>query len=569
MQSLDLGLIEQLRAAGMRFGGSWTRRKSSLLSRCAARAIDDARCLVEYHDCLLLLLAYPERANLLAVAEGELARVARAARTLAESGSARERAPLAGTGIAWSEVSHAFSFEIARWLADEYPEYADIQTLGEGGDLLQNVLRHAMPGIEFELLAPERFTPEEFLARARGARDGSTLAWLVPQPLRLPCSEAIREQLFDALRLFIRVAPKDGPLSRTFARGLKAPTYFHTTQLLKTVYPPALIGQPLPPARRLTEEERRRALDCARGVLVMLGRETEPLTYGSPSEVEYFELDRGIGIALYFMQPRWRFAIDSHVGFMLFKNGIPTGYGGGWPFLDTCKIGINIFAPFRGGESAFLFCQVLRVYRQRFEPARFVVEPYQFGAANREGLMSGAFWFYYRLGFRPVGAPQANLAAAEFARISDERFYRSPVPVMRRLTRSNIELRLPTADDADVAVCDPADLSLAVSRWIAEVHRGDRAAARKKALRYVTSALDVGDVSGWSSGERQAFRSLSLLLALVSDLSGWSARERRDCIAMMRAKGGDEARYFILARRHRRFREAMVAIAAAEVSCAA
>lgn len=569
VQPLDLGLIEQLRAAGTRFGGSWTERKSSLLDRCAARTLDDARCLVDYHDCLLFLLAYPERAKLLAAAERELARVAGAARTIAQCGNVRERARLGGTGIAWSAVSYAFSFEITRWLANEYPEHAKIQCFGEGGELLQNVFRHAMPGMEFELLAPSRFEPGQFLARACGRRGGSSLAWVVAHLQRLPCSDAIRDQLFDALRLFVRVEPEDGPLSRTFARGPTGQTHFHVTDLLRSVDPPALIAQPLPPARRLTAQERRLVLDCARGALVMLGRETEPLTYGSPSGVEYFELERGVGIGLCFMQPQWRSAIDSHVGFMLFKNRIPVGYGGGWPFLDTCKIGVNIFAPFRGGESAFLFCQVLRVYRQRFEPARFLVEPYQFGADNREGLMSGAFWFYYRLGFRPVGAAQAQLAAAEFARISAERFYRSPLPVMRRLTRTNIELRLPVADDAEIADCDPADLSLAVSRCIAEAHGGDRAAAQKKALRDVAAALGVREMSGWPSGERQAFGSLSLLLALVPDLPAWSARERRECVTLMRAKGGDEARYFILARRHRRFREAMVAIAAAEASCAA
>lgn len=567
-QSLDLNLIGQLRVAGARYGGRWTARKSRLLDRCAARALDHPRCLVEYHDCLLFLLAYPEHARLLSAAERELARVALAARTIAERGSARERRRLCGTGIAWSEVSFGFSFEIARWLAQRYPDHADIQCFGEGGELPQNVLRLGVPGMEFELLAPERLAPEEFLMRARGPRGGSALGWLVAQMQQLPCSEAIRDQLFETLHAFIRVEPRDTPLSRTFARGPLADTHFHGDGLLRDVDPPALIAEPLPPPRRLSVPQRSGLLACARAMLIMLGRETEPLTYGSPSCVEYFQLGRGLGIALYYMRPERRFAIDSHVGFMLFKNTIPVGYGGGWPFLDTCKIGVNMFAPFRGGESAFCFCQVLRAYRQRFEPVRFVVEPYQFGAGNREGLTSGAFWFYYRLGFRPIEPTQAQLAEAEFVRISAERFYRSPLSVMRRLTRSNIELRLAAAGDAEIADCDPADLSLAVSRRIAHEHGGDRAAAGEVALRYVTSSLGVRDMSGWSGGERQAFGSLSLLLALVPRLSEWSVRERRACVALMRAKGGDEARYFVLARRHRRFREAMIAIAAAEASCA-
>ena len=41
---------------------------------------------------------------------------------------------------------------------------------------------------------------------------------------------------------------------------------------------------------------------------------------------------------------------------------------------------------------------VLRTYAQLFAVERFVVEPYQFGARNREALESGALWFYFRLG---------------------------------------------------------------------------------------------------------------------------------------------------------------------------
>src|SRR4029078_4758064 len=129
-----------------------------------------------------------------------------------------------------------------------------------------------------------------------------------------------------------------------------------------------------------------------------------------------YDLGRGVGIALFSASPRARDPLDSHIGYMLCKNSIPGGYGGGWPFLGTCKIGINIFAPFRGGESAFLMASVLRTYAQLFAVERFLVEPYQFGAANREGLESGAFWFYFRLGFRPVEPEVRAVALEEFGR---------------------------------------------------------------------------------------------------------------------------------------------------------
>ena len=116
--------------------------------------------------------------------------------------------------------------------------------------------------------------------------------------------------------------------------------------------------------------------------------------------------------------------LDSTLATSCSKNRVPIAYGGGWPFLGTCKIGISIFAPFRGGESAFLMVSVLRVYAQLFAVERFVVEPYQFGAGNREGLESGAFWFYFRLGFRPVEPKLHAVALDEFEQMRRKPGYR-------------------------------------------------------------------------------------------------------------------------------------------------
>jgi len=49
--------------------------------------------------------------------------------------------------------------------------------------------------------------------------------------------------------------------------------------------------------------------------------------------------------------------------FMMFKNGYPMAYGGGWLFGKRSLLGINIFESFRGGESAFVFAQLLRTYK--------------------------------------------------------------------------------------------------------------------------------------------------------------------------------------------------------------
>ena len=555
---LAAATIAALRACANQYGSEPAARKAALLRECAARALIDPDALLAYHDCLLFLLAYPESADLHATARRELARVAGTARIMIEDGSARTRARLANSGVAWAPMTIALGHDIARWLVTSYPRNGEIDSFDDAGASLPELLRHALPPMEFELLAADDVASEDFLAQASEGHRGTRLSWLVAQFARLPCTEGLREQLFDSLNAYITINPGATALSRTFVRGLATRTFFHRSPLQRVVDPLAMLAEPLAPPRALSPAERLLLLDAGRAMLASLGRETDAIAAAATGGIEYHTLGSGVAIALYTMVPGRRLPLDSHVGFMLFKNAIPVGYGGGWPFLGTAKIGVNIFAPFRGGESAFLFCQVLRVYGQRFGVEHFIAEPSQFGGGNREGLESGAFWFYYRLGFRPVAPALAKLAAHEFERMRREPRYRAPLSVLRRFTKSDIELRVKIGQGPPA--CDPADLSLAVSAWIATCFRGDRAKASALALQAVTRALGVRGISRWPEDERAAFQSFCLLLAQIPDLARWPARDKTRVIALARAKGGDEFRYFDLLRNHARLHTALRAI---------
>lgn len=79
-----------------------------------------------------------------------------------------------------------------------------------------------------------------------------------------------------------------------------------------------------------------------------------------------YELERGVTVAIYGMIPERQLPLESYVGFTLFKNGLPAAYGGAWIFGEYANFGINIFESFRGGESGYMMCQLLRVYKQVF-----------------------------------------------------------------------------------------------------------------------------------------------------------------------------------------------------------
>ena len=161
---LDIEQVQTLRAAGARFGRDNAARKIALLRNCAACAIADPDVLLAWHDCLLFLLAYPESPRLHAAARNELVRVAAAARVMLEGGPARARARLANTGLAWAPMTIAFGYDIARWLAVEHPRNAEIDSFDESGASLPELLRHALPAMEFELLSAE-VDPDECLQR--------------------------------------------------------------------------------------------------------------------------------------------------------------------------------------------------------------------------------------------------------------------------------------------------------------------------------------------------------------------------------------------------------------------
>lgn len=501
----------------------------------------DADVLVAWHDVLLFVLAYPETPAMRATAERELIRVAEAAHAIDIAGRANERAKLAGSGIAWSATTAAFSLPIVEWLLECYPDRAEIDSFGDCGDLLVAWLARALPPSEFALVESAEAAPDAAIDAGVAGWKRSRLAWLADCFRHLPCDPALATTLYDGVAPFVVLRPRDAPISRTFARGPAGAVHYHREPLLRDVDVPRTIAEALPPPRPMTTAERRELVGTARGVLAMLGRETDPITHAEVQATRWHELGRGLAIALYSAKPEWRPALDSHIGYLLFKNAVPIAYGGGWPFLGTCRIGINVFAPFRGGESAFVMASILRAYAQLFAVERFVVEPYQFGAGNREGLESGAFWFYHRLGFRPVDARLRALAASELERMQQGPGYRSPRATLRRFTRSDLELVV--APDT-VRGCDPVDLSRAATAWIAGRFHGNRPRAVRFAVERMRSVLAPLDPGRWSECERRALAALAPVLAQIDGIESWTAHDRRRLVAMIRAKGGDEYRYF-------------------------
>lgn len=540
------------------FDAAANKARLRLLRQARRRPQPNATQLAAYHEELLFLCAYPPSAALLAAATGELRRVTRLARR------PEIATPLANSGIAGTTIQHTFSLDILYWLLERGESVAPAWDHAETDAALSELLGFVAHNSETDGLYSESLTWKAWLRRAAGPRQDG-LAWLIEQLRRLPAPPELLDRVLDSLDFQVRWRPRSA-LSRTFARFPSRMVFWQQEPLVRGVDLPAILNQPVSTPRPLAPTAAQKLIDVARAALAVRLRETDPVTHANPREIRLVRLERGLDVALIGMLPRRRLPIESFFGYVAARNRVPIAYGGGWVFCDRCEIGVNLFDSFRGGESAHIFAQIMRVYRQVFRVRTFQVDPFQFGADNEEGLRSGAFWFYYRLGFRPTDAALARVAARDAALQARQPGYRSPLRVLRRLAGSTLALDVGPFGGSGIDLAAPTlelpKLGLAVTDWISEGFAGDRHAAESAATRRLVKCLPLRDLQRWSADEQIWLARLAPLFAMIPDLHRWSPSDRRACAAIIRAKGGPhEHTYAQRVRDHCRLRAAWAAIA--------
>jgi hypothetical protein len=211
--------------------------------------------------------------------------------------------------------------------------------------------------------------------------------------------------------------------------------------------------------------ERQELLKVIRNSMALTVREIDPATFLQAETIRLYDLERGLTFAIYSMIPQRQLPLETYFGFTFFQNGIPVSYGGIWAFGQMAKIGLNIFEPFRGGESGYILCQLLRVLKQALGVSYVEIEPYQFGLDNPGGITSGAFWFYYKYGFRPVDSLLKQLAKNEHHKIKTRKKYRSTAKTLLRFTESNIGINLGKRVPLNVLTVTGKVLSVIKKDW--------------------------------------------------------------------------------------------------------
>lgn len=528
--------------------------KLSLLRQLDGRKFRTARDLKSLHSVLCFIRAFPDSPAHRRLAQAELAGMERRVEGLV----AAEQSKLRDTGIIGTPVQYAYSYEVATWLQRRVPGSVSIDWEDSHDPPgLDEILTQLLQPSEDEYFDSGQVSGKAWIEISSANTAGTDFDWLLAQ-LKEQQFASLWAEMYNALELWLTWDLRAARLSKSL-NTFPAKNFCSRAGMRKPVASAKKeIMRPLASITRLPAAAGAKMIDVAMASLAVRHRETFHFNYANPHEVYLADVGEGISIAIFGLQKRYRYPLECTMGYLILSNGVPIGYGGASILFKQNNIGINIFDEYRGSEAAFLWLQVMRAYHHITGCTRFIANAYQFGGGNDEALQSGAFWFYYRLGYRPVEQDVRNLAQREFAKIRRNKRYRSDIKTLRRLASCDMHLTLPGARQSDLFDERWFETSsMLATRALAAVGGRTRKAAAKRLAERLAKDIGVRSLDSWSASERNALERIAPIAA-AADPENWSADAKRSMRELLRAKGGDyEAKYARLLSQHAPFLAAL------------
>ena len=467
-------MISQLFSIRNLYGKKFTSKKLNLLNALSREPVKSKKALQSYYCSLLFLIAYPDNKSIYQLANQSLQQLQLYIRS-----HEKIKDSLFNSGITNTQLCAAFSFEIVKWLRSKHPKDTRLSSFEADDGQIQSILSVVMPKVESEILQDANAGWRSWLKQSI-KKGEDMLDRLIAVFDETDIRPEIKDELWNAIGINVEI---NFPSHDCLPGSLITPYYHHS--LIKKNFNQQ---QRVKPIRvKLDEAEAEKIIECGRMILVRHLREIDPITFTAARLVSYYRLPRGLSVALMGMVPERRHPIDSYMGYVVFKNGLPVAYAGSWILFDSARIGLNIFPAYRGGESQYIFQQVLKLHREVYRLKRFSVDPYQVGKENHDGIYSGAFWVYYHAGFRPICEEQKKLAVAEAIKIKSIKGYRTPASALKKLADSRLELVL----QKNAVRFDATDLSLAYSSILKDQYSNNRKLAEESSFTKLAEWLQL------------------------------------------------------------------------------
>ena len=504
--------------------------KLSLLQDLQHRRLKSAPEILRLHEHLCYLRAYPDDGAV-------LARVVRMLEGFAgRADFKRHQITLADTGIAGTVIHYQFFWPTARWLAARWPERLHIDW-----ENIDNVrpLADALPllvtPLEATWLRLRMPSPKRSLMRLKGAKiaDGT---FFVRRVEVMPGDHVTREAFFDGLDTPFRLRPGRSTPSRTMTHNPPSPVVFRAAPPERAR--PDLLRELRRPPRSVTavaSNEGDRLIDLARVAMVTRERDLDNFAYGDCRDVRMVDDGDGLQWIVIGTLPERRPILRATYGLLTLRNGVPIGYVGADALFGCVDISYNTFPTYRGGEAAFVFARMLAALRQLFGARTFTIEPYQLGQGNDEAIESGAWWFYYKLGFRPRNPAIGALAREELARMKASPRHRSSHRVLKQLAGDYLYFETPGA----TAPYWPrlTDFGKKITEHLtarAETRREDALSA---CCADAQQRLNAAPARGSGKQRLAAWLNWSPVVALLPGIERWTQEERNQLAQIITAKG--------------------------------
>jgi len=552
-------LLNQLAELKNHFGARHPEKIAAAIRRLGQQHFTNGESLIRYHELLLFLRGYPQSPAIVRATETQLRTFPKRVARLSDHGA--DLSALGDpevSGIAGMAVTDTFSFDIVRWLVKVYPSRSDLYwDWFEDENRLAETWPRFMPLLEEDAFVEANVPYREWL---RTARDGlRELHWLVDRFAQLPVSAKEKAELYDSQKLYVRWFPA----YRATRTGLRFPVrkiFYHQAPLIQRrdiSFREELENAP-PSSQKLGANQGEAALDMAREASTIRYRELYGFTHGDPKLVFKTNLGRGVDLVLVGLPPERRLPLRAYHAAMIYKNGVPVGYFEGLSLFERMESGFNFYYTFREGETAWIYARTLNVFRHLLGVTTFSLDPYQIGYENEEGIESGAFWFYRKLGFRPAKAALLKLTEQEERKIAGRKSYRTAAATLRKLAAGPMILELNQKQAGDWDRFQIRKAGLAVQRSMATKFRGDAQAMRRAAAKMVARALGTSTAS-WNETQLNVFGYFSVTLSLIPDLNEWSTGEKRAMVRIIQAKASsDESTYVKLMQQHDRLRAEVI-----------
>jgi hypothetical protein len=563
MKAGSASRLLELEASKLNYGAGSAAKIEKLLASMRDAQFDSAESLIRFHDLLLFLCAFPQSRKIAQLADDLLTGIVHEVERFQASGADMELFDNEEfSGIAGTTISDNFTYDVARWLAQRYPQQLSVEwDFEEQGRQMAVTLPRFIPLLGDDSLV-EADTPFfDWMANAAGGAE-KILPWLLQRVATAPLTSLERTSLYDSLTISVSWKLGNSSASRTRARRSVSRMFYQRQPLLRRnqVSLADEMSSPPLPVRKLSRRQGEDVLDLTRTALTLRYRELYGTTRGDPNQVFEAEVGRGVQIFLWGLPPERRLPLRAYHAGLTVKNGVPINYIEGISLFDWMEVGFNTFYAFRDGETAWIYSKVLHFLHQLTRVTCFSVYPYQLGHENEEAIKSGAFWFYRKLGFRPGRPELLAITRKEEAKMTRDPTHRTSARTLRQLAAGHVFYEfgddLPGQWDTFLT----RTIGLAVQRRLAEEFNGDPEKLRRVTVEALSQDLQV-DLGTWSPLEQSAFANFAAVLSLAPEVAQWTNLQKQALADIIRAKGSaDEGRYLRLLQQHQALKQLVLRV---------